>query len=116
MKSLYTGFKGNHNSSFRLVSALPGDRCFLTNSFAGVKRDIGAMQGTYDAVWMFGLDKTLMNAIRPETCAEESGRILHTSADLAPLSLKLGSLRAPPTICVTRPITTCWKEWPARSC
>lgn len=95
MKNLYTGFKGRNNSSYRLVSAMPEDRYFLTNSFSGVQRDIAAIQKSYDAVWMFGLDKSLLNTVRVETCAEETGHILRTNADIATLSRRLDSQGIP---------------------
>ena len=40
MKILYTGFKGVHNSSYKVVNSLQGDKVFLTNSFEGLKKDI----------------------------------------------------------------------------
>ena len=83
MRILYVGFKGKNNTSFQLVSALDGERLFLTNSFSGIERDIEAMNAEYDAVIMFGLDKTLSNAVRIENQAALHGdtlsTVLHTS-------------------------------------
>lgn len=92
MKILYVGFKGRRNSSCQLASSMPGDKYFLTNSFTGVKRDIDCIHGSYDAVYLFGLDKTLINSIRIELFADADGRLLHTNADIAALSRKLNCL------------------------
>lgn len=92
MKILYIGFKGQRNSSCQLVSSMPGDKYFLTNSFTGVKKDIDCIQGSYDAVCLFGLGKTLIDSIRIELFAEADGHILHTNADIASLSRKLDGL------------------------
>ena len=78
MRILYVGFKGKNNTSFQLVSALDGERLFLTNSFSGIERDIEAMNAEYDAVIMFGLDKTLSNAVRIENQAALHGDTLST--------------------------------------
>ena len=78
MRILYVGFKGKNNTSFQLVSALDGERLFLTNSFSGIERDIEAMNAEYDAVIMFGLDKTLSNAVRIEKQAALHGDMLST--------------------------------------
>lgn len=102
MKNLYIGFRGRNNSSFLLVSAIPGDKYFLTNSFSGIQRDLAAIQKGYDAVWMFGLDKTLLNAVRIEACAEETGHILRTGADITALSRRLDSQSVPFSVS-TRP-------------
>ena len=78
MRILYVGFKGKNNTSFQLVSVLGGERLFLTNSFSGIERDIEAMNAEYDAVIMFGLDKTLSNAVRIENQAALHGDTLST--------------------------------------
>ena len=36
MNTLYVGFKGENNASYKLVSQLNGNKLFLTNSFAGL--------------------------------------------------------------------------------
>ena len=69
MRILYVGFKGKNNTSFQLVSALDGERLFLTNSFSGIERDIEALSTDFDAVVMFGLDKSLCDAVRIEKMA-----------------------------------------------
>ena len=78
MRILYVGFKGKSNTSFQLVSALDGERLFLTNSFDGVERDIEAMKPVYDAVIMFGLDKNLVDSVRIEKKAEFQGNAMST--------------------------------------
>ena len=78
MRILYVGFKGKNNTSFQLVSALDGERLFLTNSFSGVDRDIEALTTDYDAVIMFGLDKSLSDAVRIEKMAVLHGDTLST--------------------------------------
>ena len=78
MRILYVGFKGKNNTSFQLVSALDGERLFLTNSFAGVERDIEELSCDYDSVIMFGLDKSLSDAVRIEKMAALHGDMLST--------------------------------------
>ena len=93
MRILYVGFKGKNNTSFRLVSALDGERLFLTNSFSGIERDIEAMNAEYDAVIMFGLDKPLSNAVRIENQAALHGDTLSTvlsTEQMAELFVKNG--------------------------
>ena len=51
MRILYVGFKGSHNPSCQLVSALPGNKLFLTNSIPGLTRDIAEIPNTYDTVY-----------------------------------------------------------------
>ncbi len=64
MSVLYVAFKGNGNSSNKIVRSLSGDKLFLTNSYSGLKKDIDNISGTYDLVYMFGLDKKLKGNIR----------------------------------------------------
>ena len=78
MKILYVGFKGAKNTSYQLVSSFPGEHLFLTNSFSGLARDIDALEKDYDAVIMFGVDKSLCASLRVERCAELHGEILTT--------------------------------------
>ena len=82
MKILYTGFKGKNNASCQLLSRITGDKLFLTNSFAGLKRDIISISGKYDLAIMFGLDKNLKNSIRVETVAEYDGCRMTTELDV----------------------------------
>lgn len=78
MKILYVGFKGVHNTSYQLVSSISGDHLHLTNSFSGLARDIDALENDYDAVIMFGIDKSLSTSLRVERCARLDGETLET--------------------------------------
>ncbi len=80
---LYSGFKGQRNSSFRLVSAFRGDKVFLTNSFEGIFRDIELLDTGYERVIMFGADKILTDSIRFELLAKKDSVLLRTRADLS---------------------------------
>lgn len=82
MRILYVAFKGNGNSSNRIVSNLIGDKLFLTNSYAGLKKDIDSINDTYDLVYMFGLDKTLNGDIRIDSVAEKDDICLCSDIDL----------------------------------
>ena len=79
MKILYVGFKGAHNTSYQLVSSFPGEHLYLTNSFSGLARDIDALEEDYDAVIMFGIDKSLSASLRVERCAQIDGEFLETN-------------------------------------
>lgn len=79
MNILYVGFKGAKNTSYQLVSLFPGDHLYLTNSFLGLERDIDALEKEYDAVIMFGVDKSLSTSLRVERCAEFDGKSLETN-------------------------------------
>ena len=89
MRILYVGFKGSHNPSCQLVSALPGNKLFLTNSIPGLTRDIAEIPNTYDTVYLFGIDKILKDSIRIETCAQACGHTLTTALDIPPLQTVL---------------------------
>ena len=60
--------------------------CLLTNSFEGVKRDIEAIEGTYDFVIMFGCNKSLKDCVRLECFAEKDGVKCETRLDVKLLS------------------------------
>lgn len=68
---LYIGFKGKNNASCILVKAISEDSYLLTNSFAGLKRDIELLGSSYDYVILFGIDKRLVNTVRIEKVAEK---------------------------------------------
>ena len=51
---------------------------YLTNSFSGLARDIDALEYDYDAVIMFGIDKSLSTSLRVERCAELHVELLTT--------------------------------------
>lgn len=82
MRKLYIGFKGSGNISGILARALSEEAVLLTNSFAGVKKDIEAIEGSPEIVYMFGLDKELRHEIRIETTAERGGIRLISRLDI----------------------------------
>ena len=83
MKStLYLGFKGHNNSSGILVNSLSGQHSLLTNSYAGLKRDIDKLIADYDEVYLFGVDKSLSDSFRIEQYAEKEGKQLVTMLDI----------------------------------
>ena len=73
-KILLTGFKGKNNSSGMLVEQPAFEYVLLTNSFAGLKRDIDSIGTEYDFVLMFGVDKYLSSSVRIEKCAGKDGK------------------------------------------
>lgn len=85
-KVLFTAFKGKNNTSFQLVSKLGGETLYITNSFTGLEKDITAVNGGYDKVFMFGIDKLLKNAVRIEACASLREKRIYTEADIISLS------------------------------
>ena len=91
MKILYTGFKGKHNTSFKLVSTFEGEKVFLTNSFNRLKTDIDNINEKFDWVYMFGLDKNLKESVRIEKCAEKERRRIYTTLDLESICKELSS-------------------------
>lgn len=83
MKILYTAFKGLHNSSYLLLQDLNFDKLFLTNSFAGIEKDISSFDfDEYDIVFMFGLDTKLKASIRIEPVAKYENDVRQTSVEL----------------------------------
>ena len=50
----------------------------MTNSFSGLARDIDALEKDYDAVIMFGINKSLSTSLRVERCARVGGETLET--------------------------------------
>ncbi len=66
---LFVGFKGKNNSSSVLAEQLSPEHLLLTNSFAGLKRDIDSIHKEYDRIVMFGVDKTLTSSVRIEKVA-----------------------------------------------
>ena len=101
IKTLYTGFKGKNNSSEILVNSLPEQHCLLTNSYAGVKRDIDMLSSDYDEVYLFGVDKNLSNSFRIEQYAEKEGKQLTTILDLHALIERLSASGIKSSISVT---------------
>ena len=72
-KVLYVAFRGINNSSYQLVRQMKGEAFYITNSFAGVRRDIDSLPASYEKIIMFGLDKDLHEAIRFERVAQKNG-------------------------------------------
>lgn len=82
MSVLYVGFKGKHNTSCQLVSALNGEILLLTNSFQGIRRDLSALSRSYDSVILFGADKALTDTICIERCAQCDDQTIFSSFDV----------------------------------
>ncbi len=89
MSVLYVAFKGNGNSGNKIVRNLSGDKLFLTNSYSGLKRDIDQINGTYDFVYMFGLDKALNGNVRIECAAQRGDVCLYSDLDFHSIAMKL---------------------------
>lgn len=89
MKTLFIGFKGKNNTSAMLVHQLSKDFLLLTNSFAGLERDILSIAEEYDSVCMFGVDKSLNNTVRIEQCAILHGAWVSSNYDIQTLSRKM---------------------------
>ena len=89
MKTLFTGFRGKHNTSAMLVHQLSKDSLLLTNSFAGLERDILSIAEDYDSVYMFGVDKSLKDAVRIEQCAMFRSAWTSSSYDIQALSQQM---------------------------
>ena len=89
MSVLYVAFKGNGNSSNKIVKSLSGDKLFLTNSYDGLKKDIDNISGTYDLVYMFGLDKKLKGSIRIDCTAQRGEVCLYSTVDFDSIAIKL---------------------------
>ena len=89
MNTLFVGFKGVNNASYKLVSLLNGDKLFLTNSFDGLARDIQGLTTAYSEVYMFGIDKNLTDSVRIERRAEQNGYCLNSNLLLENISEKL---------------------------
>ena len=91
MKVLFTAFKGNHNTSFQLVDQTVANYILLTNSFQGLEKDISFVNNDYDIVYMFGVDKKLIDKVRIETCAKYNDETVCTRFDIHNLETKLRS-------------------------
>ncbi|MDE7284355.1 MAG: hypothetical protein K2N85_12355 [Lachnospiraceae bacterium] len=89
MSILYVAFKGNGNSGNKIVRSLSGDKVFLTNSYSGLKKDIENINGTYDLVYMFGLDKGLKGNIRIDCVAGRGDEYLYSDVDFNSIAAKL---------------------------
>ena len=91
MNKIHIGFKGKNNASCMLVKSISADSCLLTNSFAGLKRDIEALNPSYDAAILFGIDKNLTDCVRIEAAAEKETQVL-SEFNLVDISAQLDSV------------------------
>ena len=91
MKILFTAFKGNHNTSFQLVDQTAANYILLTNSFQGLEKDISFISDDYSIVYMFGVDKKLIDKVRIETCAKYNDETVYTDFDTYYLETMLRS-------------------------
>lgn len=89
MKTLFIGFKGKNNTSAMLVRQLSKDSLLLTNSFAGLERDILSIAEVYNSICMFGVDKSLNGTVRIEQCAVLQGACASSTYDIQALSRKM---------------------------
>ena len=60
-----------NNSSYQLVRQMNAETFYITNSYAGVRRDIDSLPMSYEKIIMFGLDKDLHETIRFERAAQK---------------------------------------------
>ena len=89
MPILYVAFKGNGNSANKIVRSISGEKLFLTNSYNGLKKDIDNIKGTYDLVYMFGLDKRLKWNIRIDCVAQRGDVCLYSDVDFNSIAMSL---------------------------
>lgn len=89
MQALYVAFKGDGNSSNKIVRSFSGDKLFLTNSYNGLKKDIDHINGTYDVVYMFGLDKRLKGNVRIDCVAQRGEECLYSDVNIHSIALEL---------------------------
>ena len=85
-KTLLTGFKGKNNSSRIVAEHLSPDHLLLTNSFAGLRKDISSIEKEYGQAVMFGVDKTLTSTVRIEKLASLDSCKAASVLDLAKIS------------------------------
>ena len=90
--TLIVGFKGKNNTSSMLVEQLLSDNLLLTNSFAGLKKDIDSISGEYDQIVMFGVDKELTSGVRIERVAAKDGVKYFTKLNLERIQESLNSV------------------------
>lgn len=92
MSTLYVSFKGNGNSANKIVRSLNGEKAFLTNSYNGLKKDIDNLNGIYDSVYMFGLDKRLKRSVRIECVAQKGDVCLYSDIDCNSIAVKFNKV------------------------
>ena len=91
-KVFFVGFKGKNNSSGILAESISSEHLLLTNSFAGLKRDIDSVSGEYDRIVMFGVDKNLTSNVRIEKTASLNGEKRISRLNLKKISDTLNSV------------------------
>lgn len=96
-RSLYLGFQGTQNPFTGMVQALSPESFLLTNSFAGVQRDLDRLPRGYDRAVLFDVDPALRDGVRIEALAEREG-LRESSLDLAGLSARLTDAGIPNAI------------------
>ena len=89
-RTLLVGFKGKNNTSRILVEQLSSEYLLLTNSFAGLKKDIDTISMDYDQVILFGVDKELSLSVRIERVATKDKRKAMSKLDLEKIASALG--------------------------
>ena len=82
MKIPFTAFKDVHYTSFQLVDQTVANYILLTNSFQGLEKDISFISDDYRVVYMFGVDKKLIDNVRIETCAKYNDETVCTDFDV----------------------------------
>ena len=95
---LFVGFKGKNNASGMLVEQIAPDPLLLTNSFAGLRRDIDSVPNEFDYVVMFGVDKTLTDSVRIDKIASLNGITKPTAINLQSIKEKLADRGVPAEI------------------
>ncbi len=95
MNTLYVAFKGKNNASNQIITGLPCDTLFLTNSFCGLERDIAAIHEHYDAVLMFGVAPELTDIVRIETSALYNSEHITTDFEIGSLTRELKQCGVP---------------------
>ena len=86
---LFVGFKGKSNASGLLVQSISSSHSLLTNSFAGLKKDIETINADCNPVYLFGVDKNLKDSLRIEKAAEKDSVRLETCLDTDTILEKL---------------------------
>ena len=80
--TLFVGFKGKNNASSIMVEQISPEHILLTNSFAGVKKEIDSINREYECTVLFGVDKTLNSRVRIEEVAVKDGKQMASSMNL----------------------------------
>ena len=88
---LFTGFKGKNNASGVLAEQISSEHLLLTNSFAGLRKDIDSINKEYDLVVMFGIDTKLASSVRIEKLASIDCENRSSVLDLKRLAISLNT-------------------------